>query len=139
MDAPALLAAASRDVVALHEAFEAWLSGRAPAGPAGFAAIEAAFAPDFAMIPPDGVLVTRDAVLSRLAGAHGGYGPDFRIAIDALAPVFASAEIAAIRYVERQRKGGETHERWSTALIVPGPAPSGVAWRFVQETWKQET
>jgi len=136
LDANALLAAAAQDVVVLHEAFEAWLAGRAQRGAEGFAAIEAAFAPDFSMIPPDGALLTREAVVTRLAGAHGGYGSDFRIVIDELSPLFASAEIAAVRYVERQFKDGETRERWSTALIGPGQAKSGVAWRFVQETWK---
>ena len=101
----ALAAAAARDVMVLHQVFEAWLSGRAPRSPEAFRPIEEALAPGFAMVVPDG------------------------------APVLLTAEAAAVRYVERQMVDGAATARHALALIEPAPTASGVAWRFVQETW----
>lgn len=135
MNPEALAAAAARDVIVLHQVFEAWLSGRAPRGVEAFRPIEEALGPGFAMVVPDGTLVDRAAVIERLARSHGARGAGLRILVEDVVPVLASAEAAAIRYVERQSCAGGANARRATAVIVPAATPSGIAWRFVQETW----
>ena len=61
-------------------------------------------------------------VLSRL--------PDLRLADDT----------ALVRYVEHQSSAAETTARRATAIFVASPtSPGGVAWRWLQETWIDQT
>ncbi|GGK48675.1 hypothetical protein [Salinarimonas ramus] len=135
MDVKALSAAAARDVVVLHRVFEAWLSGHAPNCPESFKPIEEALGPGFSMVIPDGTLVPRDAVIARLAASHGVRGSDFRILVEEVTPVATTETLAAVRYIERQSGSVKSDARRSLALLVPAPTETGVAWRFVQETW----
>jgi hypothetical protein len=133
---PADLAArAIREAGELHAFFVAWF--RAGDGPRpDFARCEAALAPDFRMVTPDGAVHDRAAVISRLRAAVGTAPGDF--AIDILQPAVAWQSDGAVllEFVEQQYRAGRTTRRRSTGLFTDQPgAPHGVVWRHLQETW----
>lgn len=115
------------EIVALHDAFTAWLG----AGTGDFGAIDRALAPGFAMVPPDGRLLDRDAVMGFLRAGRGVRGGAFRIGIEDGAVLHAQADLALVRYIERQWSPGSA--RFSSALL----RWQAGAWRWlwVQETW----
>jgi len=138
MSATDLAAGAEHEVRALHDFFVAWLTGRAPAGDLG--RMTSALHPDCVRIAPDGAVQDRDAIVAMLAGAHGALGPEFRIdiALEATAPL--ADDTALVRYVEHQSSAAETTARRATAIFVASPtSPGGVAWRWLQETWIDQT
>jgi hypothetical protein len=131
---PPLAELARREILALHEFFVAWFRP----GPTtlDFGSCEAAFAPDFRMISPDGMANDRAAVLQRLRQARGSQPPDFAIAISGLAPLWQQGDAILLAYVEEQYRSGSPTRRRSTALFTAEPsAPRGVVWRHLQETW----
>ena len=118
------------EIVALHQVFEATL-GAPGADDAG--RYEAAFAPGFAMVTPDGRRLDRAAVLAFLRGARGVRGAGFRIAIEDAVPLHIAPPLVLMHYIERQWVGGaETARRAAALFDVSGEAPR---WLFVQETW----
>ena len=118
------------EIVALHEVFQATLG--AP-GEDGTDRFEAAFAPGFAMVMPNGRRLDRAAVLAFLHGARGVRGEGFRIAIEDAAPLHVAPPLMLMHYIERQWVGGTETARRACALFdVSGSAPR---WLFVQETW----
>ncbi len=128
MTDPATCCAA--EIVALHQVFEATL-GAPGADDAG--RYEAAFAPGFAMVMPNGRRLDRAEVLAFLRGARGVRGEGFRIAIEDVAVLHATAPLVLVHYIERQWVGGaETARRAAALFDVSGEAPR---WLFVQETW----
>jgi len=131
---PTLAELARREVFALHEFFVAWF--RTGVAAADFSQCEAALAPDFRMVSPDGMVNDRAAVLQRLRQARGSQPPDFAIAISGLAPLWQQGDAILLAYVEEQYRSGSTTRRRSTALFTAEPsAPRGVVWRHLQETW----
>jgi hypothetical protein len=130
---------ASEEVYALHAFFAAWFRGIADA-PADFVVCEAALAPDFRMVDPDGGVHDRAAVLGRLRAARGSAPADFSIDILEPRAVWASADAALLEYVERQYRDGRMSSRRSTALFTAdATAPRQVVWRHLQETWTGAT
>jgi len=129
-----LAAAAVRETRELHEAFEAWF--RPGAADAVLARIEAALAPGFVVVSPDGSQLARHELLALLRAARGCRGPGFRIAVEAAAPLHVAPPLVLLGYVERQRtESGETTRR-SSALFRADPAgPNGLRWLAVHETW----
>ena len=120
----------AEEIVALHQVFVATL-GAPGADDAG--RYEAAFAPGFAMVTPDGRRLDRAAVLGFLRGARGVRGAGFRIAIEDATPLHVAPPLVLMHYIERQWVGGaETARRASALFDVSGEAPR---WLFVQETW----
>jgi hypothetical protein len=120
----------AEEIVALHQVFEATL-GAPGADDAG--RYEAAFAPGFAMVTPDGRRLDRAAVLGFRRGARGVRGAGFRIAIEDATPLHIAPPLVLMHYIERQWVGGaETARRASALFDVSGEAPR---WLFVQETW----
>ena len=135
-----LAEAARREVVELHAVFEAWLGGTGPATDAAFARIEAALAPSFSMVGPDGAAHPRDAAIAGLRAAHGAKGRQgpFRIAITDLEVLHLEPPLVALRYVEDQHQGEVRNVRRSTALFrASGRSPSGAEWLCLQETWME--
>jgi hypothetical protein len=125
---------ARNEVLALHHFFVGWFRGDLPVS--AFAACEAAFAPDFAMIGPDGLLHDREDVLTRLRGAHGAFPPSFAIAVHDVTPLWSAGDAMLLGYIEQQHRDGRDTRRRSTALFLRAPAaPRGVHWRHLQETW----
>lgn len=122
-------AACAAEIVALHEAFVAWL-GRGEGGMDRFAA---AFDPDFVMVTPDGRRLDRAAVLAFLEAGRGRRGSGFRIAVEEVAALHAAPPLVLMHYVEGQRgELGETARRSSALFRM---AAAGPRWLFVQETW----
>ncbi len=123
-------ATCAAEIVALHEVFESWLG--AP-GTGDFGRFEAAFAPGFAMVGPNGVRLDRDGVLGFLRNLRGARGPGFRIAVEDVAVLHAAPPLMLMHYVERQWIGTTETARRAAALFRLEPA--GPRWLFVQETW----
>jgi len=123
---------ANREVEALHQFFVAWFLGE----PADFTACEAAFAPDFRMVTPDGAVHERAAVVARLRAARASAPADFTIAIVEPRVAWQTADAVLLEYVERQYRDGRTSMRRASGLFTgETAAPRGVVWRHLQETW----
>ena len=118
------------EIIALHEVFQATLG--APGADEG-GRYEAAFAPGFNMVMPNGRRLERAEVLAFLRGARGVRGAGFRIAIEDAVPLHVAPPLVLMHYIERPWVGGaETARRASALFDVSGEAP---CWLFVQETW----
>jgi len=117
------------EIVALHDAFAAWM-GR---GADVFARFEAALVPDFSMVGPSAKRLNRAGVLAMLAGLRGAFGAGFGIEIAAFAPLSAGPEFVLVGYDEIQAGRPGPSRRRATALLVPDPA--GLRWLAVHETW----
>ncbi len=132
-----LAEAARREVVDLHAVFEAWLGGTGPATDAAFARIEAALAPSFTMVGPDGVARPREAAIALLRAAHGAKGRQgpFRIAVADLEVLHLEPPLVALGYVEDQHMGEARNLRRSTALFrASDGSPNRVEWLILHET-----
>jgi hypothetical protein len=118
---------AAQEIVALHDAFSAWI-GR---GEGEFARFEAAFAEGFTLIQPSGLLLERDGVLAMLRRLRGARGPDFAIACEEIRPLHVAGGLALMHYAERQ---GASLRRSTALFRDAAPRP---LWLAVQETWLQ--
>tara|TARA_R110002049_G_scaffold10127_3_gene50432 strand:- start:142344 stop:142739 length:396 start_codon:yes stop_codon:yes gene_type:complete len=128
-----IVALAQAEVVARHDFFVAWFTGRSD--DTAMDATARAFAPDMQMIPPDGKLATAPQVIAMLRSARNSRGDDFAIRIE-----FISArkigDWALVVYDEHQSTDSTTSQRRSTALFsADATAPTGVVWQHLQETW----
>jgi hypothetical protein len=141
--APSLADLASREIVDLHDFFGVWLrpSMATDVGPVpDLDRLERVLAPEFRLIGPDGTIRERGAVVAWISAARGSRPADFRIAVEAIAPVWQASEAVLLEYVETQYGQGKTTRRQSTVLIGRAPAaPLGVAWLHLQETWLHST
>jgi hypothetical protein len=116
---------AAAEIVALHDAFSAWIGH----GEGDFARFEAAFDAGFTLVQPSGLLLDRDGVLAMLRRLKGARGAGFVIACEEIRPLRIAGDLTLMHYLERQ--GGTL--RRSTALFRDGtPHP---VWLAVQETW----
>ena len=121
------------EVHGLHAFFVAWFRAD---DVADFARCEAALAPDFRMVTPDGRVHERAVVIDRLRAAHGTAAAGFTI--DILQPniVWRAGDAVLLEFIEQQYRDGGTTSRRSTGLFTDQPgAPNGVVWRHLQETW----
>jgi hypothetical protein len=133
-----LAEAARREVLALHAVFEGWLGGMLPPSDEAFGRIEAALAPTFSMVSPEGEILARTPLLAGLRGAHGAKGRQgpFRIAVEDMVVLHLEPPLVVLRYGERQSQGEARTIRHSTAVFRAAPtAPCGVEWIALQETW----
>lgn len=129
-----LAAAATREVEELHRHFVSLFTGRSQ----DIARCAKAFAADFQMVTPAGKVFDRAGALAVLSAATAQ--PGFAITIQAIHPVWQSKDSVLLQYVEQQYRDGRTTRRLSSALFTAEPtAPCGVVWRYLQETWLQET
>ena len=121
----------------LHRFFVAWFLGSCPKSRASFARVADALAPGFVQIDPQGRERRRAPLLAALRVAFGCHaGEDFVIRIVRPKIRLVHRGLALATYEERQRSGGATTRRRSSALFAPAPtAPAGVAWLYLQETW----
>ena len=130
-----LVRAAVAETETLHAFFEAWLGSNPPA-PGAFARVEAALAPTFTLIGPEGSRDSRAAIIAALQADRGARGPDFRIRVEAPEPIALEPPVVVLAYRERQWRAGEETLRQSTAVFrADGEAPNGVRWLTLQETW----
>jgi hypothetical protein len=130
--------AAITEIIDLHRLFEGWLGGTWPATAETFARAEAALAPGFTQIDPEGQWQQRDPLLAKLKAAHGVHrdAAPFLIEIRAASLRQEFGGAVCCTYEEHQRIRGVWSARISTALFVPEPAaPCGLVWLHLQETW----
>ena len=135
-----LIRDAEAEVVARHDFFVAWFTGRADESAMDTSA--RAFAPDMRMIAPDGGIASSAEVVAMLRRARAILRDDFEIRVKLVESRLLSPELALVTYDEHQHRNGKRTARRSTALFSPDKdAPEGVVWRFLQETWieNQET
>jgi hypothetical protein len=133
-----LTEAARREVVELHEVFEAWLGGALPASDDLFERVEASLAPSFTMVPPNGGALSRAGVIAAIRTGYGAKSLEgaFRIAIADFEILHVAPPLIAVRYVEIQHQGATTSRRRSTALLqAAARSPSGMEWLALHETW----
>ena len=129
------LAACTREVIGLHDFFQAWLEGSLPATDAVFARFLAATDPAFTLISPDGAAAGREATAAWIRAAHGTRR-GVRLWTDEHRLCAGGADWALVTYREWQTNGGATTLRLSTALLLTdASAPNGLSWAHVHETW----
>ena len=128
-----------QEILDLHRLFEGWLGGTWPATPETFARAGAALAPGFTQIDPEGRWQQREPLLAKLDAAHGVYRSadhPFVIEIRNAAVRLTAGETIVATYEEHQRIRGAWSARISTAVFQPhAPAPLGIGWMHLQETW----
>ena len=135
-DGARLLRAAEREIHELHDFFMTWLGGMRPRDQAALDRLEAALAPGFSMVTPDGRRLSRPAVVGWIAAAHGARGAAFRIWITDVEPLHVEPPHALIGYVERQHADGRDSARRASVLFRVDPSgPNGLRWLAVHETW----
>ena len=129
------LAACEREITGLHDFFQAWLEGSAPATDAAFARFLQATARGFTLISPDGSVAGREGTAEWIRAAHGTR-PGFRLWTDEHRLCAGGDDWALVTYREWQTHGGVTTLRLSTALLTADAhAPTGLLWVHVHETW----
>lgn len=126
----------AREVVAMHEALQAWfVTGDDDA----FDHVEAALAPGFVVVDPGGGETDRDSLLASLGEAGGGRAdadPPFEIEIRAVEPRLTSDDLCLVTYEEWQRGGDDAETgRVSSALFRRAESSPGVEWVHLHETW----
>lgn len=137
-DAPGrALDACRREVQALHQFFEAWLSGERPNTDASFRRLDRALAPAFRLIHPSGDRRSRDDILTGLRGAHGSRSA-LTIDIRNVQLRGNGARLLVATYEEWQQSADTEDGRLSTVVFARHPeGPNGLRWRHVHETWLQ--
>lgn len=123
-----------REIVGLHDQFVRWFTGTIDRD--GFDRIEAALAPEFELVTPDGDRLERDGVLEWLRDSYGREEPgDMEIDIEDVALLETTDTHALARYEEWERTTDGRTGRISTALFRQDPdAPEGVTWVALHET-----
>jgi hypothetical protein len=135
--APTLFEQARAEVVALHQFFVEWYDARS-AATADFDRFDRAMGEGFQMIPPDGRILDRAAVMEYVRGNRGGFSGDFAIDIEDVRPGWEAGDVIVVTYVEAQARAGKKSRRQASALFTrSSSAPNGVQWRHLQETWLQ--
>ncbi len=128
---------ASAEIVSLHRFFVEWYD-RASAAGADFARFDAAMGEGMQMIPPDGRVLGRDAVVTYVRDNRACFDGDFAIEIEDIRPAWERDGAIAVTYIEKQNRRGERTIRRATALFTESSsAPNGVEWRHLHETWMQ--
>lgn len=127
-----------QEVIELHEFFVEWYTGQCDDD--AFDRVEAALAPGFEMITPDGERVARETVLERVREQRDTYLPGgFDIEIRDCEVTAAGPGFALARYEEWQSSPTDGTGRLSSALLRPDDdAPAGLRWVALQETWLEE-
>lgn len=121
------------EVRELHRFLAAWL-GAGAAGEIG--RLEAALAPGFRMVSPQGALLGRDQVVAAVTAGRGSRGATFAIAIEEAEARGLGPGLCLVTYVERQEGPDGVTARRSSALLADTPgAPNGVRWLHLHETW----
>lgn len=126
----------NREIVELHQFFEAWLAGNSPNSDDGFRRFEDVLAVDFTIVTPDGTELDRDTLVNSLRQAHGAR-PSLKIWVEGIQLLRHESPILMARYEECQVSLESSTRRISTVLFQKSAAsPNGLTWLRVHETWK---
>jgi len=121
-----------REVVELHEVFEAYFLGTMAND---LSRVEAALAPEFSMVAPSGDEVNRTEIMEYLQAAYGTLA-QFKIWIEDVRVQFQSDELVLASYIEAQSSSdGETRRRSSVMFRRDAGGPNGLRWLRLHETW----
>jgi hypothetical protein len=133
-----LLTMAHNEICALHRFFAEWM--RYPIDLShDFSICEMAFAADFRMVTPAGVVKQRCEVVDWLRNAHGAFPSDFSIDVLDARPIWLGDRAVLVTYVEQQHQAGRMTRRHSCAVLTrDAAAPRGMVWRYLQETWMSD-
>ncbi len=124
-----------REIIELHEFFQAWFVGTAEQSDEVFARASSALGSEFELVAPDGAVVDRRRILSSIQRGFGRR-PNFEIGIEAFEARVVASGLSLVTYHELQRQDEVSTRRISTALFRDKPgAPNGVEWLHVHETW----
>ena len=116
------------DIIDLHIALENWL-GKGEGDPA---ALLARFRADFLMIPPGGIHLDYQALVSFLESQRGSR-PGLKIEIDELTTLQTWDNGAVLHYRETQtRPDLPVNVRWSSAVL--NQEGDTITWRLLHET-----
>jgi hypothetical protein len=127
-----------REVEELHAFFVDWFHGRLTEDDGTWGRFEAALAPSFLLVSPDGAATARSELAARLRELHGSRPEGrFRIWIEEFVERHHEGPLCLVTYVECQElDDGQQTRRRSTALFHADPeAPCGCRWLHVHETW----
>lgn len=120
------------EVIALHQFFEAWLSGTVKQTQPVFARFKAALAEGFTMVEPGGKVLCRDELLETFWRAHGTIPQPFAIRVKHAKVRLKNNGLGLVIYEEWQRGEKET-ARVNSALLRE--MDDGLQWLHVHETW----
>lgn len=125
------------EVIQLHQFFEGWSTGKLDPSDENFRRFAEVVAVGFEIISPDGQLMKRDQILSRVRDSHGSRkNGTFRIWIENYRSRLIVNGVQLVTYEEWQETDGEQRGRLSSAIFQHEPdAPNGVVWLHVHETW----
>lgn len=141
---------AEREVVDLHEFFEAWMGGDDPEESdrpdgsddpetASFDRAAAVLPDDFEIVSPSGERRDGPTIRSDVRDARGAFAdsdPPLRIEATTTRTRFDDGERCLVTYEEWQRHDGDWEGRYSSALFRRNEdAPNGVEWVHLHETW----
>ncbi len=120
-----------REIVELHEFFEAYFLGRIDS----MDRFEATLDPDFTMIGPTGEFSTRDEVIDAVRAGHA-HTDSLSISIVDAELLSHRNDILVARYVETHELSDRSNHRITTVVFAEDPeAPRGVRWLHAHETW----
>ncbi|MDB5553331.1 MAG: hypothetical protein JWL86_3315 [Rhizobium sp.] len=125
------------EVVSLHEFFVAWYD-RNTAGATDFDRFDKVMGPGMLMIPPSGMMLDRDAVVSYVRDNRATFDGDYAIEIADVRLAWEAGNAIVVTYIEKQeRRSVKTARRASALFVESSSAPNGVEWRHLHETWMQ--
>lgn len=126
---------AIREIIDLHDFFQAWLTAALPNEEAAFARFSSVTAPDFTLISPDGQQLDSAAVTAWIRAAHGSR-PGFRLWTTDHTVCYEDHRCVLATYLEWQRRADATTCRISSVFFcADAGAPNGLLWQHVHETW----
>lgn len=124
-----------REIIELHQFFETWLSGKAPATDAVFERFEGVMGDSFEIVTPDGTVLGREPLITGLRAAHGTR-PGLRIWIEEPRIRIETDRLRVATYEEWQERDGKTSIRLSTVVFgLDDKKINGHEWLHVHETW----
>ena len=128
------------EVIALHRFFQAWYRGEIedPHGEA-FSRVSEVLSEEFHIVTPDGEMLSRSDIMTRIRRGYGSKPADFRIRTEKCHFRVGGRGIGVVTYEEwhdESGEGGPSQGRLSTAVFQDrADAPHGVRWVHVHETW----
>lgn len=128
-----------REIIELHEFFEAWLCGRVPRNDKTLARLRNVLAERFEVINPAGARLTKGMLLGLVRAGYGSRAdddPPFTLRVGNIRTRPLAAGVYVATYQESQRSGADIRMRLSTAVFRLQPrAPNGVQWEHLHEVW----
>lgn len=128
--------ACEQEIVGLHRFFETWFRGGFADRDRGFRRFSDVMAPNFVIVSPPGTATALPALSEGLRAAFNSWDDASSISVESVELRHAHADLALLTYVERQSVHGKGTARLSSVLMQQHePAPNGVRWLHVHETW----